>query len=105
MLFLFIYGKIIVRLISEVWNSKMTLTQIILGSIILVLCAVVIVCIASQQGKSQGLGAMAGGTDADTFFGRNKGRTKDSILAKITVVITILLALSILVLDYIGIIG
>lgn len=84
----------------------MTLAQIILGSVILVLCVVTIICISAQQGKSNGLGAMAGGSsEMDTFFNKNKSRTKDSILAKVTVVITIVLVLCILAINYTSIAG
>lgn len=55
--------------------------------IVLVLSAVVIVVtVMLQQSKQQGLsGAIAGG--ADTFFEKNKGRTKEAFLAKITKII------------------
>lgn len=42
-----------------------------------------------QSSKSQGLsGSIAGG--AETFFGKNKGKTMDGVLAKATVVLAIL---------------
>lgn len=84
----------------------MSLAKIILGSVILVLCVVTIICISAQQGKSNGLGAMAGGSaEMDTFFNKNKSRTKDSILSKITVVLTVVLVICILALNYTGIAG
>lgn len=46
-----------------------------------------------QQGKQQGLsGAIAGG--AETFFGKNKGRTIDSMLKKFTAVLAVLFIVS-----------
>ena len=46
-----------------------------------------------QQGKQQGLsGAIAGG--AETFFGKNKGRTMDGMLKKATAVIAALFVIS-----------
>ncbi len=80
----------------------MTLTQIILGSVILALCIVTIICIGLQQGKSSGLGAIAGGSDMDTFFGKNKGLDKNAKLSKITIVLSILLVACILVLDFVA---
>lgn len=42
-----------------------------------------------QSSKSQGLsGSIAGG--AETFFGKNKGKTLDGVLAKLTVVLAVL---------------
>lgn len=83
----------------------MGIVQIILGSAVLFLSVVTIVCICVQQGKSQGLGAMAGGSGADTFFGKNRSKDKNGMLSKITIIITILLAIVILVLDAIAILG
>jgi preprotein translocase subunit SecG len=43
----------------------------------------IIVIVLLQSGKSAGLsGAIAGG--AETFFGKNKGRTIDALLSKYT---------------------
>ncbi len=62
---------------------------------------VLIVVVLLQSGKSAGLsGSIAGG--AETFFGKNKGRTIDAILGKWTAVFAILflatsIALSIIV--------
>lgn len=51
----------------------------------LVLVAVVLM----QHGKQQGLsGSIAGG--AETFFGKNKGRTIDAVLKKVTAVVAVL---------------
>ncbi len=48
-----------------------------------------IVVVLMQHGKQQGLsGAIAGG--AETFFGKNKGRTVDAMLRKVTAVIAAL---------------
>ena len=50
-----------------------------------------------QHGKQQGLsGAIAGG--AETFFGKNKGRTIDAMLKKFTAVLAVLFIISSLVL-------
>ena len=85
--------------------EKMTLTQIILGSVVLVLSAVTIFCIAIQKGNSGGLGAITGGADMDTFFGKNKNRSKESMLTIITIVLAIVLVVCIIALDFFGIAG
>ncbi len=55
----------------------------------IVLTIALIVLVLMQSGKSQGLsGSIAGG--AETFFGKNKGKTIDGILSKITSVVAIL---------------
>lgn len=55
----------------------------------IVVCLILIVVILLQSGKSYGLtGAIAGG--AETFFGKNKGKTLDAKLSKWTSVAAIL---------------
>lgn len=54
-----------------------------------VISIALIAVVLMQHGKQSGLsGAIAGG--AETFFGRNKGRTIDAMLKKVTAVIAIL---------------
>ncbi len=72
----------------------------VLGSAILVMAVAIIICISVQQGKSQGLGAMAGGSDAsDSYFSKNKNRTRDAILAKITIVLAALIGICVIVMN------
>ena len=55
----------------------------------IVLTIALIVMVLMQSGKTQGLsGSIAGG--AETFFGKNKGKTIDGILSKLTSVVAIL---------------
>lgn len=62
-------------------------TALIVVQIIVSLVLVVIVLL--QESKSAGLsGSIAGG--AETFFGKNKGRSMDSILKKITAVVAVI---------------
>ena len=52
-----------------------------------------VVTVLFQSGKSQGLsGSIAGG--AETFFGKNKGKTMDGVLAKLTVALAILFVIT-----------
>ena len=46
------------------------------------------VIVLMQEGKAQGLGAISGA--ADTYWGKNKGRSMEGILVKITRVLVIL---------------
>ena len=76
----------------EILKTVLIIVQIIvtLGLIISVLM---------QQGNSYGLsGSIAGG--AETFFGKNKGRTLDGILKKATKVMAVLFIILSLVLTY-----
>lgn len=56
-----------------------------------------VIVVLMQQGKGQGLGALAGGMSADSYWGKNKGRSKEGNLKKITrVLVIIFFALAIL---------
>ncbi len=58
-----------------------------------ILSLALIIVVLFQHGKQQGLsGAIAGG--AETFFGKNKGRTIDAMLKKFTAVIAVLFIIS-----------
>ena len=61
----------------------MSVWEYILGAVLIVISIVLVLIVLLQQSKQQGLsGAIAGG--ADTFFGKNKGRTMEAKLEKIT---------------------
>ncbi len=58
----------------------------LIGAVLILSAVVIIVTVMLQQSKQQGLsGAIAGG--ADTFFEKNKGRTKEAFLSKITKIV------------------
>ena len=62
-----------------------------------IIAIVLIATVLMQHGKQQGLsGAIAGG--AETFFGKNKGRTIDGVLKKVTAVVAVLFVISSIVL-------
>ena len=67
--------------------------EIVLGIVLLVMSAVLIVCVLMQSGKDKRLsGTIAGG--AETFFGKNKGRSLDAKLKKWTTVVAVLFLVS-----------
>ncbi len=74
----------------------------VFGSAILVMAVAIILCVSIQQGKSQGLGAMAGGSEADSYFSKNKNRGRDAILSKITIVLAILIVVCVVAMNVIG---
>ena len=60
----------------------MTALQYVLAIVIILVSIGIIALVMLQEGKQQGLGAIAGA--ADNFFGKNKGKTMDAQLAKFT---------------------
>ena len=60
----------------------MAILKTILTVVFILICLALTVIILLQEGKSAGLGAIAGA--ADTYWGRNKGRSMEGNLVKIT---------------------
>lgn len=60
----------------------MTVLNTILTVVFIILSIAITVVILMQEGKSAGLGAIAGA--ADTYWGKNKGRSMEGMLVKIT---------------------
>lgn len=54
----------------------------------ILICLALTVIILMQEGKSAGLGAIAGA--ADTYWGKNKGRSMEGMLVKITRALVVL---------------
>lgn len=60
----------------------MATVKLILEVIFIIVCIALTVIILMQEGKSAGLGAIAGA--ADTYWGKNKGRSMEGALVKFT---------------------
>ena len=60
----------------------MQIVKIILSVIFIIDCIALTVVVLMQEGKQQGLGAIAGA--AETYWGKNKGRSMEGALVKIT---------------------
>ncbi len=83
----------------------MSVWEYILGAVLIVISIVLIILVLLQESKQQGLsGAIAGG--ADTFFGKNKGRTMEAKLEKITKVLcTVFIILTLATTLVVGFLG
>ncbi len=63
----------------------MAVVKVILEILFIIVCIALTAIILMQEGKSAGLGAIAGA--ADTYWGKNKGRSMEGMLVKITKVL------------------
>jgi len=73
--------------------------EIVVNILHILVCIAIIVIVLLQSGRSAGIsGAIAGG--AETFFGKNKGRTIDAILSKYTKFALVVFILSSIILTY-----
>lgn len=73
--------------------------RIVLQIIFIIMCIALTVLVLMQEGKSAGLGAISGA--AETYWGKNKGRSMEGAMNKITkylalafIVISVLLNLN-----------
>ena len=66
----------------------MSALRIVFTILFIIDCLVLTVVVLMQEGKSQGLGAIAGA--AETYWGKNKGRSMEGFLVKLTRALAIL---------------
>ena len=69
------------------------LTKVLFG-IEIVLGLIVIVSVLTQKSKADALSGLIQGSKNETFFSKNKGRTKDALLAKVTMISMLLFAIN-----------
>jgi preprotein translocase subunit SecG len=60
----------------------MVILRMVLTIIYIIICTALAVLVLLQEGKSAGLGTISGA--ADTYWGKNKGRSMEGTLVKIT---------------------
>ncbi|MCR5773315.1 MAG: preprotein translocase subunit SecG [Butyrivibrio sp.] len=64
--------------------------KLLVNIIYLGVCVGLVAIIISQQGKTQSLGALTGQASTDTYWAKNKGRSKEGRLRTATIVLTVL---------------
>jgi preprotein translocase subunit SecG len=67
---------------------EMDILHVILTVILVLDCVVLTALVLLQEGKSAGLGVISGA--AETYWGKNKGRSMEGTLVKVTKVAAIL---------------
>lgn len=72
--------------------------RIILSIILAIDCIALVIVILMQQGKSQGLGALAG-ANTDTYWAQNKSRSAEGNLRKITKIMAVIFVVIAVVLN------
>ena len=66
--------------------------------VFVIVCIALSVVVLLQEGKS-GLGSLAGGNNSETYWGKNKGRSAEGLLAKITKILAVVFILLALLLN------
>ena len=75
----------------------MTILKYVLMVLFVLVCIIATVLVLMQEGRSQGLGAIAGA--AETDWGKNKGRSMEGNLVKWTKILTVVFFLLAIVLN------
>ena len=75
----------------------MEILRTILTVVFILISLALTVIILMQEGKTAGLGAVAGA--ADTYWGKNKGRSMEGMLVKITKILVVLFIILAVVLN------
>lgn len=66
----------------------MAVLKTILTIVFIVVCIALVALVLMQEGKSAGLGAISGA--AETYWGKNKGRSMEGQLVKFTKILAVL---------------
>ena len=69
-------------------DSRMGVLKIVLTVLFIIICLALVVVVLMQEGKSAGLGSISGA--AETYWGRNKGRSMEGRLVKFTKILAVL---------------
>ena len=70
-----------------IWRFEMGALRIILTIIYIIACIALVIVVLMQEGKSAGLGAISGA--AETYWGKNKGRSMEGKLVKFTTALAV----------------
>ena len=70
----------------------------VFGVLFIIVCVALVVLVLAQEGKNQGLGAIQG-TVENTYWGRNKGRSREGVLKKVTIALSVLFIVCAIVLN------
>ncbi|MDE7253354.1 MAG: preprotein translocase subunit SecG [Acetatifactor sp.] len=75
----------------------MGVLRIVITVVFIIVCVALVVLVLMQEGKSAGLGTISGA--AETYWGKNKGRSMEGLLVKLTKALAILFILLSMVLN------
>lgn len=71
--------------------------RVVINIIFILVCVALTVLVLMQEGESAGLGSISGA--AETYWGRNKGRSMEGMLVKITKILAVFFMLLAVVLN------
>ena len=75
----------------------MEVAKMIISGLLIIDCIVLTIVVLMQEGKEAGLGSISG--MADTYWGKNKGRSMEGALEKTTKILAVVFFIAALVLN------
>ena len=80
----------------------MAALKIILTVLFLLVCVAIIVIVLMQDSKGEGLSSAiaGGGGSTNSYWSKNKGRSKEGIMSKITIALTIVFIVLSIILNF-----
>ena len=79
--------RFIIRLLEVI---IMIVLQYVLGGVLIALALGLVLLVLLQSGKDNRLSGTISGGSSDTYYGQNKGRSRDKMLARLTVLVAVL---------------
>lgn len=73
-------------ILGSITAGAWTVIDAVLIILMAILSIAIIVVVMMQEGETGGVSAISGGS-SDTFYGKNKGRSKEQILKRITLIL------------------
>lgn len=67
----------------------MAALKLVIAIVFIIDCVALVTLVLAQEGKTQGLGAIQGFAET-TYWGKIKGRSREGVLKKITIVLSVL---------------
>ena len=78
----------------------MVALKLVLGIVYLIICVILIVIVAMQESKTEGLSGAITGENTESFFGKSKGgMSREKFLIKLTIVLSVTFAVIAVVLS------
>lgn len=68
----------------------MATVRLIVEIVFMILSVIMTIVVLMQEGKNQGLGSLSGSSIDSSYWGKNKGRSMEGMLVKITRILLVL---------------
>ena len=70
----------------------MVILQYVLGSALIAMALALVLLVLFQSDKETRMSGTISGGSSDTYYGQNKGRSRDKILSRVTIVVGLVFA-------------